>query len=161
MAKNTESQAQEATVEELKAELAKALEEAKAEQNAAKAELAKAQAELTQAAEELKQIREERDRLAEAAKDAEEKLAVEETKPGAPAEELVTVKLFKDNERYKDDVFVAVNGQRFQIQRGVPVQVPKYVADVLEQSMEQDTATSQMMERESAEFQRAAQALGI
>ncbi len=138
------------------------MEELKAQLEAAKAEQAKAQAELTQAAEELAAAKAERDRLAEAAKDAEEKLAKEETAQNAPAEdEMVTVRLFKDNERYKDDVFVAVNGRRFQIQRGVPVQVPKYVADVLEQSMAQDMATSRMMDEKSAEFERSAQALGI
>ena len=46
-------------------------------------------------------------------------------------EEMVTIRLFKDNERYKDDVFVAINGRSFQIKRGESVQVPKCVADVL------------------------------
>ena len=36
----------------------------------------------------------------------------------------MTIRLFKDNERYRDDVFVSVNGRTFQIKRGVEVQVP-------------------------------------
>jgi hypothetical protein len=43
--------------------------------------------------------------------------------------EPVTLELFKDNDKYKDDVFVCVNGKRWQIQRGVRVTVPRYVAE--------------------------------
>ena len=32
--------------------------------------------------------------------------------------ETVAVKLFRDNDRYKDDVYVAVNGQNCVIKRG-------------------------------------------
>lgn len=51
-----------------------------------------------------------------------------------PHKDLVEVELFKDNDQYKDDVFVAVNGHTFQIQRGVPVKVPRYVKEVLDNS---------------------------
>lgn len=50
----------------------------------------------------------------------------------------MTIRLFKDNERYRDDVFVSVNGRTFQIKRGVEVQVPRYVQEVLDNSMSQD-----------------------
>lgn len=43
---------------------------------------------------------------------------------------MVKIKLFKDNHEYKDDVFVAVNGERYQIQRGKEVEVPDYIAEV-------------------------------
>jgi hypothetical protein len=56
--------------------------------------------------------------------------------------EAVTVKLFKDNRRYKGDVFVSVNGRRYQIQRGVEVEVPAEVAEVLEHSQHQDDLTA-------------------
>jgi hypothetical protein len=56
--------------------------------------------------------------------------------------ELVKVKLFKDNRRYKGDVFVSVNGRRYQIQRGVEVEVPPEVAEVLEHSQHQDDLTA-------------------
>jgi hypothetical protein len=36
----------------------------------------------------------------------------------------------------KDDVYVAVNGKSFLIKRGVPVEVPDYVAEVLQHSEE-------------------------
>ena len=76
-------------------------------------------------------------------------------------EEMVTIRLFKDNERYKDDVFVAINGRSFQIKRGESVQVPKCVADVLEQSMDQDAATAKLMDRESAGYRAQADKLGL
>lgn len=142
MAKNDESQTPELTKEELAAQL----EEAKAQ------------------LEQMEALRAERDELAAVAKAAEEKLAAQMTTPSNMAEadeEMTTVMLFKDNERYKDDVFVAVNGRRFQIQRGVPVQVPRYVAAVLEQSRAQDMATSRMMDQKAAEFEQAAKALDI
>lgn len=51
---------------------------------------------------------------------------------------LVKIRLFKDNHDYKDDVFVGVNGEHFLIQRGVEVEVPDYVAEVLHNSELQD-----------------------
>ncbi len=65
--------------------------------------------------------------------------------------EKVTVKLFKDNGKYKDDVFVAVNGERYQIQRGVPVTVPRYIAAVLEESMRQDEQTASLIRQKVRE----------
>jgi len=85
--------------------------------------------------------------------------SVPETRTGG--EELVSVKLFKDNDRYKGDVFVAVNGRRFQIKRGVEVKLPKYVAEVLAQSAEQDQNTAQLIERESSRFAAEAEKLGV
>lgn len=52
--------------------------------------------------------------------------------------ELVPVMLIKDNNRYKDDVTVTVNGLNYQIQRGVSVMVPRCVALVLERSHKQE-----------------------
>lgn len=86
----------------------------------------------------------------------------EETVQTAPENsDLTSIRLFKDNDKYKDDVFVAVNGKRWQIKRGVDVMVPRYVADVLEQSMKQDAATANMIERESASFQAETTARGM
>ncbi len=52
--------------------------------------------------------------------------------------ELVPVMLIKDNNRYKEDVTVTVNGTNYQIQRGVSVMVPRCVALVLERSHQQE-----------------------
>lgn len=69
-----------------------------------------------------------------------------------PLEELVTIRLFKDNERYRDDVFVSVNGRTFQIKRGVEVQVPRYVQEVLDNSMSQDMVAADMVDKLEAGY---------
>lgn len=76
-------------------------------------------------------------------------------------EKMVKIRLFKDNERYKDDVFVAINGRAYQIKRGEDVEVPAGVAEVLEQSQRQDEATAAMLEQESARFSAQARALNV
>ena len=99
--------------------------------------------------------------VAEAQAKAKETLeAAKETAPAAPKpNDLVPIRLFKD--KYKDDVFVAVNGRSFQIKRGETVQVPAYVAEVLEQSMAQDNATANLIERESSAYAAEAKARNI
>lgn len=95
---------------------------------------------------------------------AAETLEVATTAPqGAQpqGEELVPIRLFKDNDKYKDDVFVAVNGRSFQIKRGETVQVPSYVAEVLEQSMAQDNATANLIERETSAYAAEAKARNL
>lgn len=47
------------------------------------------------------------------------------------APKMVKIKLPKTKE-LKDDVFVSVNFRTYQIQRGVEVEVPDFVAEVLE-----------------------------
>ena len=41
----------------------------------------------------------------------------------------VRIRLFKDNSRYKGDLFVSVNGVNYKIRRGVEVEVPPEVAE--------------------------------
>ena len=59
----------------------------------------------------------------------------------------VEIRLFKDNKTYYDDVFVCINGKSFVIQRGITVKVPRYVADVIQQSQEQDASTDRLTEQ--------------
>ena len=54
----------------------------------------------------------------------------------------VRIRLFKDNSRYKGDLFVSVNGVNYKIRRGVEVEVPPAVAEVLEHSQRQDELTA-------------------
>lgn len=97
---------------------------------------------------------------------AEAKKIVEEAKnTGAPArggvaykpaisEERVTVRLFKDRGQYSGDKFVGVNGVGYQIKRGVDVEVPKSVAEILAQSEEQDASTALMVEEKTLEYEK-------
>ena len=73
----------------------------------------------------------------------------------------VTIQMFRDSGKYKDDVFVAINGRRWQIKRGVPVQVPPEVARILEQSMRQDAATAELIDQKSSEFAAETRARGL
>ena len=41
----------------------------------------------------------------------------------------VRIRLFKDNSRYKGDLFVSVNGVNYKIRRGVEVEVPAETAE--------------------------------
>lgn len=79
---------------------------------------------------------------------------------GRTGEELVTIELFKDNGKYKDPLFVAVNGETVLIERGVPVQIKQKFAWAIDQSNFQDKHTTQMMQRESAAFERETAKLG-
>ncbi len=93
---------------------------------------------------------------------AETQQAAAEAAAAAPdPEQMVSIRLFKDNEKYKNDVFVAVNGRSFQIKRGETVEVPAYVAEVLEQSMEQDMATASLIEQESSAYAAEAKARNL
>lgn len=69
--------------------------------------------------------------------------------------ELVEVKLFKDNNKYKDDVFVAVNGENCVIKRGEKVKIKRKFAEVLENSDLQDYETSKLIEKKSSEFAKS------
>lgn len=101
----------EKTVEELQAELEQQKAAFEAELEAQKAEKKKAE---------------------EAAKAAEAKLEAEKAQKTAKpsAEKKVKIKLYKDK-NVKEDVQVFLNGRQFIIQRGVEVEVPAGVAEIL------------------------------
>lgn len=50
----------------------------------------------------------------------------------------------------KDDVYVAVNGRSYQIKRGVDVEVPDYVAEVLQHKEEMLTQSMEFEAQASA-----------
>ena len=81
--------------------------------------------------------------------------AEEPAEAAAAEKKTVKIKLFKDNVNYKDDVFVSVNGENFQIQRGKEVEVPDYIAEVLRHSEEQDAHTSLLIEQAVARAEKA------
>lgn len=57
--------------------------------------------------------------------------------------EKVKIKLFKDNGRYSGDVFVGVNGRNYLLKRGIELEVPPEVAEVLDHSQLQDSLTAE------------------
>lgn len=90
---------------------------------------------------------------------------VKETAAENPAVEnpndLVEIYLFEDGDKYKDDVFVAVNGKTFQIKRGETVKVPRYVKEVLDNSLKQDKAAARYMKMKQDAYETDAKKLDI
>ena len=56
-----------------------------------------------------------------------------------------TVNLFYDGDKYKEPMFVGINGMTWLIKRGEPVEVPVEAAEVINQSIMQDGKTAQMI----------------
>ncbi|MBE7055061.1 MAG: hypothetical protein E7392_02980 [Ruminococcaceae bacterium] len=81
-------------------------------------------------------------------KKIQEKTQIVQDNPNA----LVEIELFRDNKDYKDNVFVAVNGESCVIARGRKVKIKKKFADVIENSMRQDVKTARLMDNKSDEF---------
>lgn len=73
--------------------------------------------------------------------------------------EEVEIQLFKDGGKYKDDVYVAVNGQNCLIQRGKPVKVKRKFAEALRLSLEQDNETADMIRELSSGYEERADKL--
>ena len=86
------------------------------------------------------------------AEKAEEKAKKDEAarkkaEEAARQEEYVEVFLFKDTNKYKDDVFVSVNGENCVIKRGERVKIKRKFAEVLDHSAHQDYETSKLIEQ--------------
>lgn len=77
----------------------------------------------------------------------------------ARSREKVSVELFKDNNLYKDDVYVAVNGENIKIKRGVPVEIERKFKEVLDNSRKQDSASADLNEKLQDDFVNKSSAL--
>lgn len=92
------------------------------------------------------------------AQPAKEQKAKKRFVKAAPAEK-VKIKLFRDNGRYAKPVFVAVNGHKFIVPRGVEVEVPAYIAKVLDESFRQDMETADQLMQLERKFSEDTQKL--
>lgn len=124
--KNEAKNAPEVNMEDIQAQIAAMLEEAKAE---AQKIVDKAKAEAGMKAAE------------------DEEKARKAAELAAYMEEYVEVKLFKDNDKYKEDVFVSVNGENCVIKRGERVKIKRKFAEVLDHSEHQDYETGLLIEK--------------
>ena len=79
--------------------------------------------------------------------------------PNAYLKEKVPFYAFRHNERYKDDITVGVNGKIYRIKRGVQLMIPRYVYNVLMNSMEQDTHTADLIAAETTAYEAKTKAL--
>ena len=120
-------------LEMIKAQIAKILEDAKAE----------AEAIVSNAKEQAKAVVEGKKTMSE-----------EDRKTEEYWNEEVEIQLFKDSGKYKDDVYVAVNGQNCLIQRGKPVRVKRKFAEALKRSMQQDNETADMIRELESEYEK-------
>ena len=64
----------------------------------------------------------------------------------APKKKMVKRRLFKDNDKYQADVFVCVNGKAYTVKRGVDVEIPEEVAEVLDNADDQMMVAAQKMD---------------
>lgn len=85
--------------------------------------------------------------LEETAAPEENMIPEEVDVPENQGEPMEKIFLFKDDGAYKDDLFVSVNGRNFQIQRGVEVEVPACVAEVIRNSDRQKQLAEQRLEK--------------
>ncbi|MBO5105654.1 MAG: hypothetical protein J6C29_02035 [Clostridia bacterium] len=67
----------------------------------------------------------------------------------------VTIKLFKDNGRYRDDVYVSVNDRSFLIKRGVEVTVPRFIEQALKNSLSQDEYVASLVEKLQSDYEKS------
>lgn len=89
----------------------------------------------------------------------------EEREPGVPTEaekktaindlnRKVPFMAFKDNDKYKDDLIVIVNGKTWQIQRGKTVMIPKFVYLAIKQADRQNAHSADHNERLSDQYRK-------
>ena len=84
-----------------------------------------------------------------------EPTAVEEPKVAEKdMNELVPIMLFKDNGKYKEPLFVSVNGESILIPRGERFEIKRKFWEVIEQSQTQDAQTAQLIGELAEEYKR-------
>lgn len=72
---------------------------------------------------------------------------VKNPKAAVETAEMVKIKLPKAREGEEPEVFVGVNGKAWRIRKGVPVEVPVYVAEVLQNAERADDQLDAFLEQ--------------
>lgn len=60
---------------------------------------------------------------------------------------MVTIRLFRDSNKYADDMIVGVDGKFYKVKRGVDVEVPEAVAMVIEESLRRKDELDELLIR--------------
>ena len=118
---------------------------------AAAAELEEAKAEVAKLKKEAEAAKKEAAKLKKTQQESAEGVKPQQDDPTDPKRR-VKVRLFKDNNKYKEPLYVSVNGYNAQIPRGVVVEVPYYVAKHIEEMQMQDENTSMLIEIMTQEY---------
>lgn len=143
MAEKKTKEAEAINLADVQAQIAQMLEQAKAE---AKEIAANAKAEAEKIVADAKSS-------VSGERTEEQKKAAEEEE--AYYNEMVEIELFKDNGKYKSDVFVAVNGVGMMVPRGKKVKVKRKYALVIEDSLKQNKKAVDFMEMKVRELEVA------
>ncbi len=72
----------------------------------------------------------------------------------AKDDDYVEVRLFRDGDKYKDDVLVGVNGKMCQIARGVPVKVQRKFAKIISVSESESAIVNAAMASKDGKINR-------
>ena len=108
----------------------------------------------TQGAENLNALKKEE--LIERLKAAEEKNSAQaERKEKTAPDDMVPIKLYKDGEKYKNPLFVGINGKTWFIPRGIPFLVPRMVSDFIESNISEEAAVMEKLDKMEEEFAKA------
>ena len=78
----------------------------------------------------------------------------------ATTEKMVKFTAFKDDDKYKDDIFVCVKGKAYQIKRGETVMIPQHVYNVLINNHNQSQAAYKLMDQKADEFKSESKKFG-
>lgn len=70
----------------------------------------------------------------------------------------VRIMLQKDDRNNRDALSVTVNGIDYKVERGVPVEVPPAVAEVIQHSMEQSGIVASYIDQQEKSFEQASAA---
>ena len=76
-------------------------------------------------------------------------------------EERVPVMLYKDGEKYKDDVVLAINGEKIQIKRGATVYIKRKYMSLLENQYRQQMVATNLQDQLAEEFAGSTKARGL
>lgn len=68
---------------------------------------------------------------------------------------------FKDNDKYKDDIHVGINGHNYLIQRGIQVMIPRFVYMAIQDSDKQTLEADMSAEVKAREFDNESKKLGF
>lgn len=104
------------------------------------------------------QLKELREQLAGAPKQQPVAPEIKKNASDAWLNEEVPIRLFKDGEKYKDDLTIGINGKLVKIRRGETVMVKRKYLMLIEQSIQQDEKTADLMNRESRRFETESRA---
>lgn len=78
-----------------------------------------------------------------------------------PMSEMVTLQLPRATGREENYVFVGLNGKGYKVMRGVPVRVPRPVADILREAENQRRRQAEFIRQQQEAASRSAVSAGL